>query len=68
MLEETVSMGCARIRKMVNDAFGKEKAIEMLVKEDLVCGRKDWGIELPRLGESRGSFIALVVQPKRSLP
>jgi hypothetical protein len=31
--------------KMVNDAFGKEKAIEVL-ERDLVCGRRDWGIEL----------------------
>jgi hypothetical protein len=26
----------------------------VLVGEDLVCGRRDWGIELLRLGESRG--------------
>jgi hypothetical protein len=30
--------------KTVKEAFGKEKAIEVLV-EDLVCGRRDWGIE-----------------------
>jgi hypothetical protein len=68
MSEETVSTGCARIGKTVNDVFGKEKAIEVLVGGDLVCGRRDWGIELSGLGESRGSFIALVVQPERSLP
>jgi hypothetical protein len=61
-------MGCARMGKTVKEAFGKEKAIEVLVEEDLVCGRRDWGIELSRLGESRGPFIALVVQPGRSLP
>jgi hypothetical protein len=26
---------------MVKDAFGKLKAIEVLVEEDLVCGRRD---------------------------
>jgi hypothetical protein len=68
MSEETVSTGCARMGKTVNDAFGKEKAIEVLVGEDLVCGRRDWGIELSKLGESRGLFMALVVQPEQSLP
>jgi hypothetical protein len=32
MLEEMVSTGCARIGKTVNEAFGKEKAIEVLVE------------------------------------
>jgi hypothetical protein len=53
--------------KTVKEAFRKEKAIEVSV-EDLVCGRRDWGIELSTLGESRGSFIALVVQLEQSLP
>jgi hypothetical protein len=41
---ETASTGCARIGKTVNEAFGKEKAIEGSVEGDLVCGRRDWGI------------------------
>jgi predicted RNase H-like HicB family nuclease len=40
MSEETVSTGCARIGKTVKEAFGKLKAIEVLV-EDLVYGRRD---------------------------
>jgi hypothetical protein len=32
MSEETVSTGCARMGKMVKEAFGKEKAIEVLVE------------------------------------
>jgi hypothetical protein len=45
MSEETGSTGCARIGKTVKEVFGKEKAIEVQWK-DLVCGRRDWGIEL----------------------
>jgi hypothetical protein len=33
MSEETVSTGCARMGKTVNDAFGKEKAIEVSMGE-----------------------------------
>jgi hypothetical protein len=32
--------------KTVKEAFGKLKAIEVSVEGDLVCGRRDWGIEL----------------------
>jgi hypothetical protein len=30
--------------KTVKEAFGNEKAIEGSVEGDLVCGRRDWGI------------------------
>jgi hypothetical protein len=38
MSEETVSMGCARMGKTVKEAFGKEKAIEVL------GGRRIWSV------------------------
>jgi hypothetical protein len=42
--------------KTVKEAFGKLKAIEVFMEEDLVCSRRDWGIGLLEHLVNRGVF------------